>query len=427
MSKTIFFILFIVSLFLNGLFSAHASEVLIKDSCDSLIDKHIDVVKKSDEFILSLSIKKPSEILPLDILELKDNLAFRFNSLENTVTEYLKKENACPYQVMTEVLVVFDYYHFGKTALSSAHIRRAIKGFSKHHDYGLNFLEKNYKNALSYSNLRSLQKKIKRLPEFVPEELKVNYNETPEERTTYFKLEDSFLKGTSKSFSRLAFLWGKLSDSLKWRDGRLMGNEPALALIRSDLKPLDLIFEKRTFVLSNYTIPGHWGHVAIYLGSKENLIELGLWEDESFKLFRDKVEEGYDIVEIRKTGMTFVRLSDFVNLDEIAAIRVREFPLSTGEIFKNLLLQSNKKYDFQFNAHTPQEITCTELITNSFGKISWKQTKSLGTVVMQPDDIAELTLRENKAADLVFYLKGTKDNEVEILGFQDWKNLFKSK
>lgn len=395
----------------------------VNNRCDQLIQNHIDVVRKSDEFIFSLARKKPTEVTPVEVNQLKDNLLERFNHLDSTVKEYNDENTPCDKPVIAKALVVFDYHHFGKTALTSGHIRRAIKSITKYKDYGLSRLEKNYRQAVSKRNLNKIKKEIEDQIQVLPENLEFDFYEKPTDKGYFFNLSDSVLSATSKSVSRAAFLWGVLSDHLKWREGRVAQSDVAKELMAENLKPLDIIFEKRTFVLSNYTIPGHWGHVAVYLGKKQDLIDMGIWDKPEFDYFRQKVEEGYEIVEIRKSGMSFVKVNDFLNLDEVAVMRIREIPLPTEEVFKNLGLQAKKKYDFQFNAHSTHEITCTELITNSYGNIDWKQSKNLGFVNMQPDDVAELSLRSDKKADMVLYIKGKK-NYIERMDEESWQKLF---
>lgn len=393
------------------------------ERCDMLIQKHIDVVRKSDELIFALARKKPTEVTPVDVTLLKDNLNERYTHLDQTLKTYNDKKAPCTKPVIAKALVAFDYHHFGRSALTSGHIRRAIKSITKFEEYGLTKLEKNYKKAVSKSNLKKIRKELEEEMQELPENLELNLQTNILKKGQFFNFGDSVLGATSKSVSRVAFLWGVLSDHLKWREGRIYRSEIGKLMMRDHLKPLDIIFEKRTFVLSNYTIPGHWGHVAVYLGTKDELIELGVWENPEFQFFRQKVEEGFEIVEIRKSGMNFVKLDDFLNLDEVAVMRVRDIPLSVNEVFANLVHQAKKKYDFQFNAHSTHEITCTELITNSYGDINWKQSKNLGFVNMQPDDVAELSIRHEKRADLVLYLKGKK-NFIEVMNEKDWNVLF---
>ena len=205
-------------------------------------------------------------------------------------------------------------------------------------------------------------------------------------------------------------------------------NKEVKALLLSKLKPLDLVYEKRTFVLSNYTIPGHFGHVGIWLGTKEELIALNIWDQEYFKPFRAQVEAGKNIVEIRKQGINYQSLDSFINLDEMAVTRVKNILDNAEYVFSNLSEQLNKQYDFKFDARSADKLTCTELIAFSYGDIQWHETKTLFQVSLRPDDMALTTLGENASSEFVLFLKGNKDKTTfQNLGYQDWSNLFSKK
>ena len=86
--------------------------------------------------------------------------------------------------------------------------------------------------------------------------------------------------------------------------------------------------------------------MAIWLGTKEELIALGIWDEEYFQPMRAFVEKGMNILEIRKEGLNFQSLSTFINLDEIAVTRVSDVHNRAAEVYKELSLQIDKKYGF---------------------------------------------------------------------------------
>lgn len=392
------------------------------DACHALVLSHVEIVKKSEEHIMNLARKTPEKVTANDVLLFQKNLSNRYMHLDAVVEKYQSAELNCRPQIMPLALSVFDFQHLGETALSSAHLRRVVKSFSKAKMPYLKNLIRRYNKTISQKNIDAIKLAVNE------DALSLNDGlqslDLRSSKKTLFYLSDSLIGATSKGVSTLAAIWGFISDNLRWREGRIKDNKAFELMMRDHLKPLDIMFEKRKFVLSNFTIPGHWGHVALWLGSKEELQALGVWDQDYFKMFRQKIEEGFEIVEIRKKGMTFTTLKDFMNLDEVAIMRLNELSLPTEEIFSNLTDQSDKRYDFQFNAHTSDKITCTELITYSFGDIDWRQSKNLGLINMQPDDIAELSLRENKKADLILYLKGNRNKQIEVLTEEDWRSLF---
>lgn len=393
-----------------------------EEICHSLIQSHIQIVKTSEEHIMDLARKNPVKVTANDVLLFQKNLSNRYMHLDAIVEKFQSPELNCQPRVMSLALSVYDFQHLGETALSSAHLRRVVKSFSKAKMPHLKNLIRRYNKVISKKNIDAIKFAVNQ--EALALENGLQSLDLSSKKKTLFYLSDSLIGVTSKGVSTLAAIWGFISDNLRWREGRIKDNKAFELMMRDHLKPLDILFEKRKFVLSNFTIPGHWGHVALWLGTKEELQALGVWDQEYFKLFRQKVEEGFEIVEIRKVGMNFTTLKDFMNLDEVAIMRVNDLALSTDEIFSNLIEQSDKRYDFQFNAHTSDKITCTELITYSFGDIDWKQSQNLGLINMQPDDIAELSLREDKRAQMVLYLKGNRNKQVEVLTEEDWRSLF---
>ena len=49
--------------------------------------------------------------------------------------------------------------------------------------------------------------------------------------------------------------------------------------IRAELRPGDILVERRNWYISNSLLPGFWPHTALYLGSYEELAELGVTTD----------------------------------------------------------------------------------------------------------------------------------------------------
>jgi hypothetical protein len=197
--------------------------------------------------------------------------------------------------------------------------------------------------------------------------------------------------------------------------------------LKANLKPLDLLFEKRNFTLTNYTIPGHWGHVAIWLGTKEELIANGMWDKDFFIPFKQAIEEGKNIIEIRKKGVQFVSLEHFMNLDEVGVTRIKSARNQMDEIFRNLASEMDTPYDFSFNAQTPDKLTCTELVAYTYGNIRWPEYETFIQVSLRPDDVGILSLYDDTPEEFILYLKGHRKAPFEKIAFEGWKKLFNKK
>lgn len=411
-------------------------QVKAEDQCMTVIVDHLKVVEESETLLANLG-EKSSFISAHEITLLQRNLTARFNSLKNLLKRYSSEqddsEGSCSPYLTGEAIAIYDFTLAQESIFADKHMRRIVTSLTKYYRYELtdylNFYKKFTSNKVIRNNLKLVQENHLTLP------IDLDYHPSLISLKTRFqKISDSTLSGSKALIGSLARAWGFISDSLKWREGKLRNNLEIQNHLLEKLKPLDLIYEKRSFLLSDYTIPGHWGHVAIWLGTKEELIALGIWDEEYFQPMRAFVEKGMNILEIRKEGLNFQSLSTFINLDEIAVTRVSDIHNRAAEVYKELSLQIDKKYDFKFDARSSDKITCSELIAFSYGNVNWKETRKFNQVSLSPDDLAVITLDSQSGVEFVTYFKEIKnvDKNAEenqkfvSLSFEEWKGLFKA-
>lgn len=232
--------------------------------------------------------------------------------------------------------------------------------------------------------------------------------------------------------SQLSWTYGKIAGNIKWRQGHLRDQEAVYHDLVSKLKPLDIIFEKRAFVATDYSIPGHWGHVSIWLGTKEDLVDLGIWDHPIIAPHQEKILNSQTMYEVRRWGLQFNDLKTFLNLDEIAVTRVKGMTNKSQKeilkIYQFLFDQIGKKYDFLFDAMTTDKVTCTEIIAFSFGPIDWPMDYIVGRYAITPNNIAELTLYGNSPVELISYYSGHRNGAIEhdLIDFAERMNYFPS-
>ena len=407
-----------MSIFTTQCFAVSNDELL----CQKRLAEHLEIIETSQEELTSLALN-PNKINTYAISQLQKHITNRFLSLRKFMTFYEDDRSNCGSFLVSKAVAIYDFTLFGNVALVNSDLRRIIKDFSAFKQYGLEEFMTSYKKYTSNKYIDHIMNEIKDDATKLPQGITL----ADSVRKSVTTLGDRSIKVAGHVIIGVAKLLGFISDHLIFRGGRLKGNETALNLIKNKLKPLDLIFEKRKFVITNYTIPGNWGHVAIWLGTKKELQELGVWDQPYFAPFRAKVLAGNSILEIRKKGVNYVSLNDFLNLDEIAVTRVTNARENADLIFHELGQQIEKRYDFQFDAHTLSKITCAELIAFSFGDISWPQNKTLFQTIMRPDDIAVLTTYKFPQEEFILYLRGNKDKTFENLNFDQWKELYKNK
>lgn len=232
--------------------------------------------------------------------------------------------------------------------------------------------------------------------------------------------------------------FGAVAGPIQWRKhGRLHQNQKLLARAKSELRPFDIVFERKSYKLTDYTIPGHWGHAGVYLGTKEQLIELGLWELQFLKPYQTKIEKGQVIFQVRREGLLFNTLEEFIDLDEMAVVRVKDMKdksvVELEQTLEILMQQNGKSYDYSFDVMTQSKVTCTEIIAFSYGPINWPTTPVMGRKSFTPNNVVELLYYQNTPLEFVFYITGygngyndLKEEEfAKTVGFVRHEGIFK--
>ncbi len=418
--KTSIFALFLVLLGFN------VSAIQAEDACTDAMIKHLEEVATSEELLHDLG-KHSSEITPYEITLMQKSMTKRYASLQNFQAFFYDDANNCSPKVIATAVAIFDYSAVGESVFNNTDLRRVFMGFAKFKPYQLDTYVDKYKRYTSNELITEVLEQINETGVKLPEGISIHTSALEYDPNLY-NAGDIGIKATTSVVAGAARVWGFISDHLKWRQGRIKNNEEAIKLIKSNLRPLDLVYETRKFTLSNLTIPGHWGHVGIWLGTKEELVALGVWDQPYFAPFRAHVEAGKNIVEIRKEGLQFQGMETFINLDEIAVTRVKDIHARALTVFEELATQIDKKYDFKFDARSADKITCAELIAFSYGDIKWPVSKTLFQYSLRPDDLALLTLDRTSPVEFVLYFKGLKKKEgggFKNMSYDEWTKLFK--
>jgi hypothetical protein len=388
------------------------------DSCKDGLASHLNEIDASEALLNSLKTHS-KDISSYEITLMQKSMSQRYASLKR----FQELSKNCTPKVLGDAVSIYDFTLVGKSVFSDTVLRRVFMGLDGYKEYNLKDFEKDYKAYTSNSFIESTLAEIEQSHTELPTGIKLETSKLDYDPNLY-KLSDTAINATTSVVAGFARIWGFVSDHTKWRQGHIKNNAEAVKSIKDKIKPLDLIYETRKFTLSNLTIPGAFGHVGVWLGTKEELIALGIWDQEYFAPYREHVEAGRSIMELRKKGIQFQSIETFINLDEIAVTRIKNITDRANEVYAALSEQDGKKYDFKFDARSAEKITCAELITYSFGDIKWPQTKTLFQLSIRPDDIALKTLDESDPAEFILYYKGIKKKDgggFEVKNFDDFK------
>jgi len=228
-------------------------------------------------------------------------------------------------------------------------------------------------------------------------------------------LGESIVYGLSKFF-------GNMAGSIRWRRGYLENNMAVVEEIRGQLKPLDILFEKTPFALTDTFIPGHFGHAAIWLGSEEELKELGMWDHPSIVPYQDQIRMGKSIVEALRPGVQMNSVRGFSNIDHLAILRIPkifEDKQEIPDVYTRITKYIGGDYDFNFDIATTDRIVCSELPYHAFGKIKFPTKPRMGRDTIEPDLVAEVNYYDNSPIEFRYYVESFAKTNIQRLKEQD--------
>ncbi len=210
----------------------------------------------------------------------------------------------------------------------------------------------------------------------------------------------------NQSLNFVSGVFGNTAGAIRWRQGHLYRRHDVTQKVKDQLKPLDIILEKTPFILTDFFIPGNFGHAAIWLGTEQQLKQEGLWNHPALIPWQEKIRSGLNIIEANRTGTKLNSLENFLNVDELAILRhtqLQNDPTEVAATYLRAFSQIGKRYDFTFNVSTTNAIVCSELIYYSFGKVNWLTKYILGQNIITPDFLAELVFYKKSPLELHYY------------------------
>jgi hypothetical protein len=202
--------------------------------------------------------------------------------------------------------------------------------------------------------------------------------------------------------------FGNVVGGFQKRRGILYRDPKFLSRVTSALKPLDILLEKTPFRLTDNFIPGFWGHAAIYIGTKEDLEELGIWNNELVQQYSKEISKGKFIVEALRDKVQMNTLDHFSDIDDFGLLRMR-VELTNAQKSAHILRALShvgKKYDFSFDVETGDTIVCSELHYRTFVDIKFNTTPYLGRSTISVDQVAEQGKTGMPFEPIIMYING---------------------
>ena len=197
--------------------------------------------------------------------------------------------------------------------------------------------------------------------------------------------KDSLVTAGESSLNSVSKIFGNSVGMVQTRNG-LLYKAPEVDLIKSKLKPMDVLLEKTPFRLTDKFIPGHFGHVAIWVGTESELKSLGLWDHPVIKPHQKEISAGKCVLEALRDGVQLNTFEKFMDVDDVAILRPKE--KAANEVCVRAFRQLGKEYDFNFDVETIDKIVCSELVYQVYTDVEWPTEKALGRHTISPDNVA---------------------------------------
>lgn len=233
-----------------------------------------------------------------------------------------------------------------------------------------------------------------------------------------FTVVDSVIGAFNKVTGWLSQIFGNIAGSVKWRKGFLYQNSTATDIAVKTLKPMDILIEKSPFTLTDKLIPGHFGHVAVYLGTKEQLQAIGMWNHPDILPYHEDIEQGKVILEAVRPGVRLNTLEEFLNIDELTIVRKDDVLVNDTLLIEQItrgMDQIGKAYDFNFDISTLDKIVCSELIYIMYGNVHWPTEYRLGRPTITPDDVAEILFQKNTKFHIMNFMVSNDKHRIDLV------------
>ncbi len=202
-------------------------------------------------------------------------------------------------------------------------------------------------------------------------------------------------------------IMGTLSGQVKIWISRPLISHAQVQELKRMLEPGDIILERRNWYLSNGFLPGFWPHMALYVGTTEDLERRGLathrFVQQHLEKYRQPDRNGHErrAIEAGTSGVTFSSLEELASADYIAVLRPRVSEARKNAAIARAFSHYGKPYDFDFDFFSTDKLVCTELIYRAYDeliegeRVEFPLVRILGRDTLPPDEIVRTFARQH--------------------------------
>ncbi|HEX2477365.1 MAG TPA: YiiX/YebB-like N1pC/P60 family cysteine hydrolase [Lacipirellulaceae bacterium] len=203
------------------------------------------------------------------------------------------------------------------------------------------------------------------------------------------------------------------------------------------LRPGDVLVVRKEFAASNYFLPGYWPHAALFLGTVDDLRQLGLSDDvhagprlsqlaaatpSTAVLHHDETNAWSAgrphpcVLEAIKDGVRIRSVNSALNSDSVVLIRPLMEPADIAHALSHGLMHEGKPYDFDFDFCYSHRLVCTEVVYRAYEGVAGAQfdlRRHVGRFALAAGDLLRMALAGRHFTVQAAYVP-TRSSHVEI-------------
>ena len=180
--------------------------------------------------------------------------------------------------------------------------------------------------------------------------------------------------------------------------------------IQTHLKPGDVFITRHDDAMSNLFLPGFWPHGALYIGSAEERVALGISDvSDGFK------HSGEDVhfLESKKDGVLLRPMTETLQVDAFVVLRPKLPDAALSTALSRAISHAGKLYDFIFDFSAADRLVCTEVIYRAYhgiGPIFFELSERAGRKCLSAEDFINQGLSNGNFELVAIY--GIEGNDI---------------
>ena len=148
-----------------------------------------------------------------------------------------------------------------------------------------------------------------------------------------------------------------------------------------------MLVVRKEFAATNYFLPGYWPHVALFLGTANDLQSCGLAEDKhvaprltqlaaatpTMAVLQPNETHAWSagephpcVLEAMKDGVRIRSINSALNSDSVVVVRPRLEAAQVAQALAHGMMHEGKPYDFDFDFCYSHRLVCTEVVYRAY-------------------------------------------------------------